>query len=374
MAHIDVAAARLSVPVQRPRTAPVAQPVPEDEPASSTSAMRRTNSQQGLLIQALTMSDDLSALVSSLRRNRSRDADESPVNAHAWLEQVLDPKGPEKLSALRLQLQQFPPADVEQLRNLLGALFADPSDAVAALRALRSGAELEELAEILDELEQEFLGGSSGKAVRAGLNVALKARLHSRLLDATPAQLRQTYRDFLGDGEPLTSYEEWIALYGFESRTRVVDFIEHAMGADMYALDPSCSRLEFGYLLQRVRQLTMLRSADYLLLACCWEASVMIRIGVTQSALLSALFAMIRRGGGLQELFDGVFGQVACALQTNEKSRFAANMRRFLKAVPHGLWSDPGQHVRALDEVEGLLEAALRQEQHQAAAGRWVAV
>ena len=87
-----------------------------------------------------------------------------------------------------------------------------------------------------------------------------------RLLAATPAQLRQTYRDFLGDGEPLTSYEEWIALYGFESRTRVVDFIEHAMGADMYALDPSCSRLEFGYLLQRVRQLTMLRSADYLLL------------------------------------------------------------------------------------------------------------
>ena len=83
-------AARLSVPVQRPRTAPVAQPVPEDEPASSTSAMRRTNSQQGLLNQALTMSDDLSALVSSLRRNRSRDADESPVNAHAWLEQVLD--------------------------------------------------------------------------------------------------------------------------------------------------------------------------------------------------------------------------------------------------------------------------------------------
>ena len=33
-----------------------------------------------------------SKLCDLLRRNRSRDADESPVNAHAWLEQVLDPK------------------------------------------------------------------------------------------------------------------------------------------------------------------------------------------------------------------------------------------------------------------------------------------
>ena len=253
---------------------------------------------------------------------------------------------------------------------------ADPSDAVAVLRALRSSGELEEIAKTLDELEQELLGGTGAQrqSVRAGLNVALKARLHASLLAATPAQLRQTYREFLGVGVPLDSYEEWIALYGFERRSRVVDFIEHAMAADMYALDPSCSRMEFGHLLQRVRQLTTLRSADHLLLTCCWDASMMARIGVTQPALLSALFVMIRRDGGLQRLFDTVFAQIAYALDAKDKVRFAQNMRRFLKAVPHGLWHAVEHHVQALEEVEALLSAVLEQERQQAGANRWVVV
>ena len=377
MAHIDASATRPPAMLPRHREPSVALAMAEEEPASSTAAMRRTSTQQaGTLHQMVAMSDDLAGLLSMMGRNRTRHAEETQVNAHAWLDHVLDPKGPDKLAALRLQLGQLASIDSATLRGLLAALFPDPSDAVAVLRALRSSGELQEAAEILEQLEQELLGGrdGQGRLVRAGLKIALKARVHARLLAATPAQLRQSYRDFLGGGEPLETYEEWIALYGFERRSRVVDFIEHAMAADMYALDPSCNRIEFGHLLQRVRQLTTLRSADHLLLACCWDASMMSRIGVTQPALLSALFAMIRMGGGLQRLFDSVFAQLAFVLAAEEKARFAQNLRRFLKAVPHSLWQGPEQHVQAVDEVEALLGAAMTQEQLQAGASHWVAV
>ena len=101
---------------------------------------------------------------------------------------------------------------------------------------------------------------------------------------------------------------------------------------------------------------------------------MMSRIGVTQPALLSALFAMIRMGGGLQRLFDSVFAQLAFVLAAEEKARFAQNLRRFLKAVPHSLWQGPEQHVQAVEEVEALLGAAMTQEQLQAGASHWVAV
>lgn len=376
MASIDVGLARTMMPPQRSHVpAEHAQPV-DAEPASSTAAMRRTALHQRGALQDLAMNDDLSGLVASMRRNRARGSDETNQAPQAWVDHVLDPKGPEKLAALRLQLDALPSLDVATLRSLLAALFPDASDAVAVLRTLRSGMELEEAAQVLDDLEHELLGGTPAQrqAVRAGLNVALKARLHARPLAATPAQLRQSYRQFLGSGEPLDSYEEWIALYGFERRGRVVDFIEHAMTADMQALDPSCSLIEFGQLLQRVRQLTTIRSADHLLLDCCWDASMMKRIGVDQPALLRALFAMVRDGGGLQRLFDTVFVQVAYALHAEDKVRFAQNMRRFLKAVPHALWQTVEQHVQALQELDTLLWAALAQERRQHGDGNWTSV
>lgn len=377
MASIEASVARPALPPQRSLPPAISTAFAEDEPASSTAAMRRTGLHQpGVLQQALAMSDDLAGLVSSMRRNRARGADEGSHVPQAWLEHVLDPKGPEKLAALRLQLDQLPSVDLATLRGLLSALFTDPSDVVAVLRTLRSADELEELAELLDELEQELMDGgpAQGRAVRAGLNVALKARLHAGRLAASPVQLRQSYRQFLGSGEPLDSYEEWIALYGFERRTRVVDFIEHAMATDMYALDPSCSRIEFGQLLQRVRQLTTIRSADHLLLACCWDAEMMPRIGVTQLALLSALFALVRQGGGLRQLFDSVFLQVTHALDAAEKVRFAQNMRRFLKAVPHGLWQAVEQQVEAQQELDALISAAMEVERQQVGARHWMAV
>lgn len=371
MNAVDSVSAR-AFPVQRTPLPQV--PLPDDDAASSPSrapALLKT-----AVMRAIEDSDDLSALRSSLRRSRSAEADGGDVRDVAWMDHVLEPKGPEKLATVKLQLRTLPPRDAAALRALISCLFPDPSDAVAVLKLLLSDAELEDIRSELAELHDQLQGAGNdrGASVRAGVNVALKARLHARPLKATAMQLRQTYRDFIGTADALDCYASWLELYGFERRHRVLDFIEHALAADMYALDPSCSRIEFGALLQRVRQLTTLRSADHLLMTQCWDPVLMPRIGIDPAMLLSALMTMMRQRGGIGQLLVEVFERAARALELPEKRCLAQRMRRFLKALPHGLWPDIGLQGEAEDDVDALLERALQHERAASGAAGWVAV
>lgn len=370
MLPIDTSPSRATVQRQNVQRAIEGLQADGDDMPTQQAALRKS-----ALSQAFELNDDLSGLLSSLRRSRSKEPEGGDVREQAWMDHVLEPKGPEKIAALRLQLQQLPSRDPAAIRALLSQLFPDPSDAVAVLKALMAEEELKEIRESLAELHDELLGkqDSNGRGIRAGLNIALKARLHASPLRATAAQLRHTYREFLAGGEPLDAYEQWVEMYGFARRARVVAFIEQALAADMYALDPSCTRIEFGLLLQRVRQLTTLRSADHLLMSNCWNPELMSRIGVDQPALLAALFRMVRHGGGLAELFAGVFGGIRYALDIQEKTCLAQGMRRFLKALPHGLWADIGLQLQVEDEVDAVLERALAHERMRVTGGRWVA-
>ncbi|MEI2260066.1 type III secretion system gatekeeper subunit SctW [Stenotrophomonas indicatrix] len=308
------------------------------------------------------MNDDLSGLVSSMRRARSRDDGTEALGGYTWMDHVLDEQGPQKVAQLRQQLREQGVPAPAILRSLIEQFFPDASDALAVLRSLIADDELRELQGILGKLHEEMTLGLGGKAARAGLNVALKARLQAARLKATPGQLRRSYQDFLADLDPLDTYELWIDLYGFERRAAVIDFVEQALAADMYGLDPSCSRLEFGRLLQAVRTLTALRSADQLLQLHCWSPPLMARLQVQQRQLLAALIAMVRSGGGLQALFANLLTGAGVLMDSSEKVNFAQSIRRFLKALPHGLWADIGLQLQALAEVEALLDRALIQE------------
>lgn len=371
MLPVDASMTRHLAPRQVPQKAPDAPAEQEDAPGARQQALRKT-----ALQQAFDISDDLSALRSSLRRTRSTESESADTRDVVWMDHVLEPKGPEKLNALRQQLLQLAPRDQAAMRALLVALFPDPSDAVAVLRALLAEDALEEIRETLAALHDELLDqpGPAGKRVRAGLNIALKARVHARELNATPAQLRHSYREFLGGGQPVDSYETWIELYGFRRRSRVVGFIERALAADMYALDPSCSMIEFGALLQRVRQLTTLRSADYLLFAYCWEPALFERMGVNQRAFLLAVLTMLRRGRDFRSLVETLFVEARYALASEDKSALLQRIRRFLKAMPHALWADIGAQAAVLDDMDMLLDQAMHQERTNGRGRRWVGV
>jgi type III secretion protein W len=368
MAHNINLVRPLPMPVSRPVAPKGAGPVSDDRDNDN---VRTPAQRKSALGTALEMHDDLSGLVSSMRRSRARDERDSDIHGHGWLDHVLDEDAPEKLVQFRLQLNGLGTPQLATLRTLLLQYFPDTSDAVAILRCLLAENELNELLrERLQQLHDGLLQGSDAQATCGGLNVALKARLNSPRLRASARQLRRSYRDFLAGQEPLDSYELWIDLYGFDRRAMVVDFIEQALASDMYALDPSCSRVEFGELLSTVRQLTTLRSADQLLFKHCWHPQLMTALGVDRPQLLAALLAVVRDGGGLPALFSSVFAAARYTLSDTDKAVFAQGMWRFLKALPHGLWAEVDLQLGALTEVEQLLDRAIVQEQSRGAARR----
>lgn len=367
MAAINpAAAAQVPAPAAQhmPRTAPIE---PDAETTSQPMLLRKS-----VLLQMLDSHDDLAAgLASSLGRSRGRSGSDE-VRGSAWLEQMLEPEGPKKMVQLRQQLTANTGLGLAALRALLQASFADPSDQLVALRLLLGDADLDELHEDLALLEEELLHGPAGSAARAGFNVALKARRHATQLRTTPWMLRRSYRDFLETADIIETYGLWIEQYGHAARSSVVDFIDCALAADMYALDPGCNRLEFGQLLQRLRQLTTLRSADALLLKHCWNAATLGRCGIDAASLTRALLSAVGRSDGLQHLFEGVLAGVSLGLDATAKVRFMQGVRGFLRAIPHGLWPDLPSQVQLLDEVEAVLEHAIPLERRTAGVLRQV--
>ncbi|WP_445147333.1 type III secretion system gatekeeper subunit SctW [Dyella sp. Tek66A03] len=332
----------------------------------------RAPTKKGELHTALEMHDDLSALMPALRLRRDEHRGAYQLGC-SWVDHVIEENAPEKLASLKTLLLAGR-AEAVDIRAALSALFPDPSDAVSVLRAMLSDHELEEsrveLQRELDRFLEELHQGSGVKSMLAGINVALKAKLRAKMTGISARDLRESYRDFLGTGsDTLGQYALWIELYGFDKRFEVIDFIEQALGADMYALDPSCSRLEFGRLLKVVRRLTTLRSADHALMKHCWREKIMERIGVDEPTLLRGLLSIVRNGGGLPVLFEGALSGARFGLRPAEKSLMAQGLRNALRAIPHDIWHDVAFQLQALDEIEQLVVRAMAVETAATAPG-----
>jgi type III secretion protein W len=104
---------------------------------------------------------------------------------------------------------------------------------------------------------------SNPKLVKAGMNVGIKAQLFAKKMAVTPWALRETYRQFLSSNEgEIIQYEQWVEQYGNGRRHLVAEFIETALLHDIQSHDPSCSRDEFGSLLNHVVTFKKLRFSD----------------------------------------------------------------------------------------------------------------
>lgn len=322
-----------------------------DKSEDSRTSRKSDHSAKSALHTALEMSDDLAILKTSLRRRRDGEGDS--VSSEAWIDHVLEDQAEEKYIELKSVLSQSQ-GGMSLFRSMLSQLFPDPSDAAAVLRAFLLDEEI--AGDVRTELERllaELLGGQDARAARAGMNIAVKARLSAGRMRVSAKRLRAAYRDFLERELAITSlYELWIEQYGFDYRFNVVDFIESALAADMYALDPSCSRIEFGQLLQSSRSLATLRSSDNTILKHCWLESIMTRIAVEPADLIRSIFDIVRNGGGLPALLLNAWSSGKFAWNIEEKSQLAQGLRRAMKAIPHDLWLDPLLQQQALDEID----------------------
>jgi type III secretion system protein len=326
------------------------------------------------LAQTLDMADNLAELRSSLTRRRAggREGGDDAVSGTAWADQVLDEEVWPKVASIRqtLETQQ----NLSSLRSFIAGLFPDPSDQVLVLRSLLDDEEIDRINRSqLQELLDEVLASTDPKTLKAGINVAVKAKLFGSLCGTTPKALRESYRDFLGSAmDTQDQYEFWISQYGFDKRFLIVDFIEKSLAVDMYSLDPSCSRLEFGNLLTYMRGLSTIRSADRTFLAECWNEDLMGRLDVTREQLLREMLSVVRNAGGFRKLFDGAFVKARFTLSTGEKALLVQRLRRALKAIPHDLWFDASYQVRAIDELDELTVRANARESALSPSGQKV--
>lgn len=329
------------------------QPAKSSDKSDDSRVNRRSSNQVGKssVASALEMADDLSILKTSLRRRR--DGEGESVSSEAWIDHVLEEHAEERFIQLKAVLSQGRDS-LAAFRSMLGQLFPDPSDMAAVLQALLADDELaEELRSELETLLASFKEGSDARAIRAGVNVAIKAKLGARRTGVDAKGLRSAYRRFLERDLAITSlYELWIEQYGFEHRFNVIDFVENALAADMYALDPSCSRIEFGQLLQSSRSLATLRSSDNTILKYCWIESIMRRIAIEPADLIGSILDVVRNGGGLPGLLLTSWSSGKFAWSAGEKSQLAQGLRRALKSIPHDLWFDVSFQRDAMDEID----------------------
>lgn len=346
--------ARQSVP-----RAPMPRPgVVTDETERSSQAP--ASHRPGLLSTALSMQDDLSALVSTLQRRRDSQGPGVERESVAWVDHILDDRVHEKLPQLiRLLPGMQSAADV---LALLRRLFADPSDALAVLRALLADDELKQVHELLNDALERMLAESQGDGTvaqfKGGLNVAVKARLAAQGGGASARQLRHSYREFLASGgDCLGQYAAWIELYGFGRRAQVMDFMEQAVAADMYALDPSGGHLEFGRLLRRVRTLAVVRSADQALLRHCARHRLLPRLQASAEMVVGSFLDILR---GLQDwsaMFSGPFAAARVVLNDAERGQWIQSLRRALHVLPDDLWPDEDVREQLQAELETLVAA-----------------
>ena len=209
----------------------------------------------------LSLADDMSAVVAQFRRRA--DAEKRAASATDPFERILEEESEPKVDKLTVIARSH---EISK-QNFLGfarSLFPDESDFILVLRELIKRRKAGSVSTVdFEELLEEVWENSNRKLCQAGLNVGLKARLYSKKMNVSPKALRNTYREFLisDDGE-LFQYEQWIEQYGANRRGMVAEFIETSLLRDIQSHDPSCSRLEFGSLLNHVVTLKKLQASD----------------------------------------------------------------------------------------------------------------
>jgi type III secretion protein W len=300
-------------------------------------------------------SDEMSAALTQFRNRRNFEA--TVEAGSGGFEKVLEDEAVPKARQV-LALAKLGERPVEWLLQMARGLFPDDSDLVLVLRELLRQKDLTPAArQRLEKILHTVQDQAQPKRLKAGINCALKARLFGKTLGLRAGLMRETYRSFLEteDG-PVGCYEDWVALYGYQHRATVLAFIEAALLTDIDALDPSCSRSEFGELLVKLTQLKRLRSADETFIKNLLADELIRRHERQESDLLVFLFGLLRYPDELDQLMQGAFGDAVLLASHSERSTLLQVMRGACLRLPIELFPDPQAQQRLAEHFTHLAD------------------
>ncbi|MFB6324911.1 type III secretion system gatekeeper subunit SctW [Pantoea deleyi] len=221
------------------------------------------NLQEEMNNAAEEMADLLSAFGRFSKAGRKNDSADNDF-VSSMLEDLAD----EKLNTLIKHVARL--SDFNNLLNFARQLFPDDSDLMLALREMLLSRQLSELQkkkikEAIADLEKF----ADTKKMQSGMNVG---RLAKRFSDGSgdrplsAKDLRNSYLNFLELEIPAGFiYKDWIDVYGYQNRTRLLVFTLSALVADMKANEPGIHTSEFGPLSAKLSDARLLNTLDQLL-------------------------------------------------------------------------------------------------------------
>lgn len=221
------------------------------------------NLQEEMNNAAEEMADLLSAFGRFSKAGRKNDSADND-----FVSSMLEDMADEKLDTLIKHVAKL--RDLNNLLNFARQLFPDDSDLMLALREMLLSRQLSELQkkkikEAIADLEK--FGDT--KKMKSGINVG---RLAKRFSDGSgdrplsAKDLRNSYLNFLELEMPASFiYKDWIDVYGYQNRTRLLAFTLSALIADMKANEPGIHSSEFGPLSAKLSDARLLRTLDQLL-------------------------------------------------------------------------------------------------------------
>lgn len=223
----------------------------------------------------------------------------------------------------------------------LQKLFADESDMLLVLKELLRRQSISKKYKAKLESAISYLEDTvNPKILKSGINVAFKARLFSTPLEMKPMIIRNSYRRFLEDEqESLDIYHQWIIQFGYNKCAVILEFMESALLTDMMALDPSCSRAEFGNLLSRLKQLNILHSTEELLLKQVKQNQTLQHLNHDQLAWFDFFVNCIRNPSLLQPELLALTGNKFKLLSYRERGEVLQVIFRLVMNIPIELFT-----------------------------------
>ena len=307
-------------------------------------------------------SDEMAASLRSQFRRRGDFGSKFEGLAESF-ERVLDEDVIPKARQIQ-SLAKLAECSIEWLLAQARGLFPDDSDLVLVLRELLREKVMAEATRLrLEALLQQVLVQSPPKRLKAGINSALKAKLFGKAMALRAALLRDTYRSFLeSEGGPIESYEDWIAIYGYQHRGSVLEFIESALLTDIDAQDPSCSHDEFGQLLKKLGDIKRLRSVDVVFIRGLLAEEQICRHNASEPDLLVFMLGLLQFPEELDHLLSGLFGGRLLLVTHHERAQLLQLLRLTCLRLPLELFGDDQALERIAEQFTHLADLVFAHE------------
>ncbi|HFW3714193.1 TPA: type III secretion system gatekeeper subunit SctW [Salmonella enterica subsp. enterica serovar 6,7:y:-] len=323
----------------------VQQDVCKQKGAEYTGNLQTEDLSPGAEIQRYVQStDEMSAAITQFRNRR--DYDKKNENLSNSFERVLDEDVLPKVKQI-LQLVRNQNISIEKLLYYIREFFSDDSDLVLVLRELLNNhdpdsIEGKNISAVLQRVEEKF----EPRLLNAGINCALKARLFSKALSLRPGLLRATYRQFIvSTDSEVEIYAEWISCYGCKHRNVILNYIEEALLADMSSQVSSSSCSEFGYLLKRLWQIKILRSADKIFILNLNESLSEYYTSNNDELWLLLMLALLQNPGEVEFILTDTIGKKMLMLDYKARNIFLQAIYVACKSIPASLLAEEQNSV-----------------------------